>query len=57
MKRLSWFLFCLGAASFAGAVTHTVSTSVIVFELTGHLGHILPCVVCISKKTISNYLI
>ena len=27
--------FFLGAAAMAGAVTHTISTSVIVFELTG----------------------
>ena len=37
-----------GAAAFAGAVTHTISTSVIVFELTGQIGHILPAVVSIS---------
>jgi chloride channel 2 len=35
----------VGAATFSGAVTHTVSTAVIVFELTGQMGHILPCVV------------
>ncbi len=29
----------------SGSVTHTISTSVIVFELTGHLSHVLPCVV------------
>lgn len=34
----------VGAAAFAGSVTHTVSTSVIVFELTGQIGHVLPCV-------------
>jgi len=36
----------VGAAAFAGAVTHTVSSVIIVFELTGQIGHILPCVVC-----------
>lgn len=35
----------VGAASFSAAVTHTVSPAVIVFELTGHMAHILPCVV------------
>lgn len=30
----------------AGAVTHTISTSVIVFELTGQITHILPVMVC-----------
>ncbi|CAH1772897.1 unnamed protein product [Owenia fusiformis] len=37
----------VGAAAFAGAVTHTVSTSVIVFELTGQLGHVLPAVIAV----------
>jgi H+/Cl- antiporter ClcA len=35
-----------GAAALAGSVTHTVSTSVIVFELTGQMQHILPVMVC-----------
>ena len=29
----------------AGSVTHTISTSVIVFELTGQITHILPVMV------------
>ena len=37
----------VGAAAFSGSVTHTVSTAVIVFELTGQIGHVLPCVVFI----------
>jgi len=41
----------VGSAAFAGAVTHTFSTVVIIFELTGQIGHILPCVVCIPKHT------
>ncbi|ETV85499.1 hypothetical protein, variant [Aphanomyces astaci] len=32
----------VGAACFASAATHTVSTAVIVFELTGQLSHMLP---------------
>ena len=28
---------CVGAAAFAGAVTHTISISVIVFEMTGQV--------------------
>ena len=32
----------VGAAAMAGATTHTISTSVIVFELTGQITHILP---------------
>ena len=35
----------VGAAAFAGAVTHTVSTSMIVFELTGQITHLLPVMV------------
>ena len=35
-----------GAAAMAAAVTHTISTSVIVFELTGQITHILPVMVC-----------
>ncbi len=35
----------VGAASLAGATTHTISTSVIVFELTGQITHILPVMV------------
>jgi len=35
----------VGAAAMSGAATHTVSTAVIVFELTGQMGHVLPCVV------------
>ena len=37
----------VGAAAMAGAVTHTISTSVIVFELTGQITHILPVCCCI----------
>lgn len=31
-----------GAAALTGAVSHTVSTAVICFELTGQISHILP---------------
>ena len=34
-----------GAASLSGSVTRTISTSVIVFELTGQISHVLPAVV------------
>lgn len=37
----------VGAAALAGAVTQTISTSVIVFELTGQLHHILPVMICV----------
>lgn len=42
--------FVVGAAAMSGAVTHTISVSVIVFELTGQIAHILPVMV-------GNYLI
>lgn len=48
----------VGAAAFAGSVTHTVSTSVIVFELTGQIGHVLPCVLAVFiANVISKSLI
>ncbi|XP_045152392.1 chloride channel protein 2 [Echinops telfairi] len=37
----------VGAAALAGAVTHTVSTAVIVFELTGQIAHILPVMIAV----------
>lgn len=37
----------VGAASLAGAVTHTISTAVIVFELTGQISHILPVMIAV----------
>ncbi|CAL4110529.1 unnamed protein product, partial [Meganyctiphanes norvegica] len=37
----------VGAAAMAGAVTHTISTSVIVFELTGQITHILPVMIAV----------
>ena len=39
------FTCVLGAAAFSGSVTRTISTSVIVFELTGQISHVLPAVV------------
>lgn len=37
----------VGAAAFSGAVTHTISTTVIVFELTGQLSHIIPVIIAV----------
>uniref|UniRef100_A0A158R676 Chloride channel protein n=1 Tax=Syphacia muris TaxID=451379 RepID=A0A158R676_9BILA len=37
----------VGAASFCGAVTHTVSVAVIAFELTGQLVHSLPVTIAV----------
>lgn len=42
---LPFILILIGAAALSGAVTHTISTSVIVFELTGQIAHILPVMV------------
>lgn len=37
----------VGAAALAGSVTHTISTSVIIFELTGQMHHILPVMIAV----------
>eukprot|EP00047_Mylnosiga_fluctuans_P007977 m.256438 g.256438 ORF g.256438 m.256438 type:complete len:811 (-) comp20163_c0_seq1:227-2659(-) len=37
----------VGAAAFTAAVTHTISTSVIVFELTGSISRILPVMIAV----------
>ncbi|KAA0199517.1 hypothetical protein HAZT_HAZT005035 [Hyalella azteca] len=36
-----------GAAAFTGATTHTISTSVILFELTGQITHLAPVVIAV----------
>ena len=50
LVEISKAVLFLGAAAMSGAVTHTISVSVIVFELTGQIAHILPVMV-------GNYLI
>ena len=45
----------VGAAAFAGAVTHTISTSVIVFELTGQITHILPVMVRLHDQSLIRF--
>lgn len=35
----------VGAAAFAGAVTHTISVGVIVFEMTGQITHLVPIMI------------
>ena len=37
----------VGAAAFTGAVTHTLSISVIVFEMTGQNTHCLPMLISV----------
>ncbi|XP_064326338.1 chloride channel protein ClC-Kb-like isoform X2 [Phalacrocorax carbo] len=36
-----------GAAAFSGSVTHTISTTLLVCEATGYLGHLLPVVLAV----------
>lgn len=49
MATLTHHFLCviLGAAALTGAVSHTVSTAVICFELTGQIAHILPMMVAV----------
>lgn len=37
----------VGAAAFSGAVTHTISISVIVFEMTGQITHCIPVLIAV----------
>ncbi|XP_018370470.1 PREDICTED: chloride channel protein 2 isoform X2 [Trachymyrmex cornetzi] len=37
----------VGAAAFSGAVTHTISVSVIIFEMTGQITHIVPIMIAV----------
>ena len=37
----------IGAAAFTGAVTHTLSISVIIFELTGQITHAIPMLIAV----------
>lgn len=46
-SQLLFLATVTGAAAMAGAVTHTISTSVIVFELTGQITHILPVMIAV----------
>ncbi|KAL8198239.1 UNVERIFIED_CONTAM: hypothetical protein K2H54_002335, partial [Gekko kuhli] len=36
-----------GAAAFSGAVTHTLSTALLAFEMTGQIAHILPVILAV----------
>ena len=38
----------LGAASMAAGVTRTISSAILVFELTGGLEHVLPILVAVT---------
>lgn len=47
----------IGAAAFSGAATHAVSMAIFVFELTGQLAHILPCLVLIFDSLGSVHIL
>ncbi|XP_034609184.1 chloride channel protein ClC-Kb-like isoform X1 [Trachemys scripta elegans] len=38
---------CNGAAAFSGSVTHTLSTALLAFEVTGQIAHILPVILAV----------
>ncbi|XP_073173098.1 chloride channel protein ClC-Kb isoform X5 [Lepidochelys kempii] len=40
-------LFVYGAAAFSGSVTHTLSTALLAFEVTGQIAHILPVILAV----------
>lgn len=44
-RYLPLLFFSSGSAAMVGSVTHTVSTAVIMFEMTGQLLHLLPVLV------------
>lgn len=47
----------VGAAAFSGAVTHTISVSVIVFEMTGQITHIIPIMIAVlTSNAIASLL-
>jgi hypothetical protein len=46
-----------GSAAYCGAITGSLSTAVIAFEVTGQLTHFLPIIVCtLVANLVSNYL-
>jgi chloride channel 2 len=46
-----------GAAAFTGAVTHTISISVIVFEMTGQITHIIPVLIAVLVSNAIAHLL
>ncbi|KAF7286626.1 chloride channel protein 2 isoform X2 [Rhynchophorus ferrugineus] len=47
----------VGAAAFSGAVTHTISVAVIVFEMTGQITHIVPIMISVlTSNAIASLL-
>lgn len=37
----------MGAAAFSAGVTHTISISIVVCEMTGHIRHIIPIMIAV----------
>lgn len=46
-----------GAAAFTGAVTHTLSISVIVFEMTGQITHLIPILISVLVSNAVAHLL
>ncbi|XP_018336744.1 chloride channel protein 2 isoform X2 [Agrilus planipennis] len=47
----------VGAAAFSGAVTHTISVSVIIFEMTGQITHIIPIMIAVLiSNAVASFL-
>lgn len=47
LSHLALALPPAGAAAFSGAVTHTISTALLAFELTGQIVHALPVLMAV----------
>ncbi|XP_035294778.1 chloride channel protein ClC-Ka isoform X5 [Cricetulus griseus] len=45
-------IFIIGAAAFSGAVTHTISTALLAFELTGQIVHALPVLMAVLAANV-----
>ncbi|KAH3783886.1 hypothetical protein DPMN_161836 [Dreissena polymorpha] len=46
----------VGAAALSGSVTRTISTAVIVFEVTGQISHVLPAVIAVLlSNAVANF--
>ena len=47
VPRLSPAFLPTGAAAFSGSVTHSLSTALLAFEMTGQIAHILPVILAV----------
>lgn len=47
----------MGAAAFSAGVTHTISISIVVCEMTGHIRHVIPIMIAVLvSNAISSLL-